>query len=53
MLLFLSLVMKASSEFIPLGPHYIMVIKYLERIADHTTNIAEWMIYNITGEYTM
>ncbi|OON90833.1 MAG: hypothetical protein ATN34_02815 [Epulopiscium sp. Nele67-Bin002] len=45
--------MKADNEFIPLGPHYIMIIKYLERIADHTTNIAEWMIYNITGEYTM
>ncbi len=45
--------MKSDNEFIPLGPHYIMIIKYLERIADHTTNIAEWMIYNITGEYTM
>lgn len=28
----------------------LMVAKYLERIADHATNIAEWMLYSITGE---
>ncbi|MHC1748836.1 MAG: phosphate signaling complex protein PhoU [Cellulosilyticaceae bacterium] len=40
-----------KKEFIPHGADYIMIIKYLERIADHTTNIAEWLIYNMTGEY--
>lgn len=28
----------------------IMVAKYLERIGDHSENIAEWVIYSITGE---
>lgn len=29
----------------------IMVAKYLERIGDHATNIAEWVIFSITGEH--
>lgn len=29
----------------------LMVAKYLERIGDHATNIAEWVIYSITGEH--
>jgi phosphate transport system protein len=28
----------------------LMVAKYLERIADHATNIAEWVEFSITGE---
>lgn len=28
----------------------IFVGRYLERIADHTTNIAEWVIYLVTGQ---
>ena len=28
----------------------LMAAKYLERIADHATNIAEWVLYSITGE---
>lgn len=30
----------------------IMIAKYFERIADHATNIAEWVEYSITGEHT-
>ncbi|WP_409969480.1 phosphate signaling complex protein PhoU [Bengtsoniella intestinalis] len=27
----------------------LMVVKYLERIGDHATNVAEWVEYSITG----
>lgn len=27
----------------------LMVAKYLERIGDHSVNIAEWVVYSITG----
>ena len=30
---------------------FLFVCKYLERIADHVTNICEWTIYLIKGEY--
>ncbi len=30
---------------------FMMIAKYLERIADHAVNIAEWVIFNITGKH--
>lgn len=35
-----------SEEYID----YLMVAKYFEKIGDHTTNIAEWVHYSITGK---
>lgn len=29
----------------------LMVAKYFERIGDHATNIAEWVIYSVTGKH--
>lgn len=29
----------------------LMIAKYLERIGDHATNIAEWVIYSMTGKH--
>lgn len=37
-----------------LEPHviidFLMIAKYLERIGDHAQNIAEWVIYSLTGK---
>ncbi|NDL67770.1 phosphate signaling complex protein PhoU [Anaerotalea alkaliphila] len=32
--------------------YYIFITKYLERMADHSTNIAEWVLYFVSGERT-
>ena len=29
----------------------LMIAKYFERIGDHATNIAEWVIYSVTGKH--
>lgn len=29
----------------------LMIAKYFERIADHAVNIAEWVIFSVTGEH--
>lgn len=31
--------------------NFMFIAKYLERMADHATNIAEWVVYNITGKH--
>lgn len=30
---------------------YLMITKYFERIGDHAANVAEWVIYSITGQH--
>lgn len=46
----LTQIMQNNKETIPACVSYLMIIKYLERMADHATNIAEWIEYIITGK---
>lgn len=47
----LSLKMQKNSNLVPQCIDYLMIIKYLERMADHAENIAEWVIYITTGKF--
>ena len=29
----------------------LMIAKYIERVGDHATNIAEWVVYGLTGSH--
>ena len=29
----------------------LMIAKYLERIGDHAENVAEWVVFSITGKH--
>lgn len=42
---------KEKPEYGEQAADLLMVAKYFERIGDHATNIAEWVIYSITGKY--
>lgn len=42
---------KSDESLTEKGIRLLFVIKYLERIADHVTNICEWTIYSKSGEY--
>ena len=46
----LSDIMKTDSNVIPQCINFIFIVKYLERMGDHATNIAEWIGYIITGK---
>ncbi|MFY0542935.1 phosphate signaling complex protein PhoU [Brevibacillus sp. H7] len=45
-------VMTNNKQSISQGTHLLLVAQYLERIADHVTNICEWIIYMNTGKMT-
>ena len=42
--------MMEDAKKISQSTQLIFVARYLERIADHSTNIAEWVIYLVTGQ---
>ncbi len=44
-------ILKTSGELVEQGVELMFVSKYLERIGDHATNIAEWVVYHETGEH--
>ena len=43
-------IMKGDSTTVKQASQFLFVCKFLERIADHTTNICEWTVYLVTGE---
>ncbi len=43
--------MKANPMVIEQGVALISIAKYFERIADHATNIGEWIVFNETGKH--
>ncbi len=40
-----------NAEYGEQATDILMVAKYFERIGDHATNIAEWVIYSMTGKH--
>jgi len=44
-------VLTKSPEFADQAIDFLMIAKYLERIGDHAENIAEWIIFFVTGEH--
>lgn len=42
--------MMNNPSHITQSTQFLFICKFLERIADHTTNICEWTIYHVTGE---
>lgn len=46
----LAIAMKHNPDRIKQYIDYLMIIKYLERMADHATNIAGWITFIVTGE---
>jgi phosphate transport system protein len=43
-------IMRDRPDTVDQATHLLFVANYLERIADHATNIGEWVIYMVTGQ---
>jgi phosphate transport system protein len=46
----LLVIMMGDSNTINQATQFLFICKFLERVADHATNICEWTIYLVTGE---
>lgn len=44
--------MREQPETVTQATYLLFVANYIERVADHATNIGEWVIYMVTGERT-
>ena len=44
-------IMENNSEVVKQCTDFMFIVKYLERMGDHATNIAEWIIFTVTGEH--
>lgn len=44
-------IIQKNSDCVGQAADLLMVAKYFERIGDHATNIAEWVIFSITGKH--
>ncbi len=44
-------IMEQNGKLVRQGTYFILISKYLERISAHSENIAEWIIYNVTGSH--
>lgn len=47
----LIVVMRDKHDDVEQASQLLFVCKYLERVADHVTNICEWIIYLVTGKF--
>lgn len=43
--------MKLNADFVVQGTYLMFIVKYLERMADHATNICEWIVFHVTGKH--
>jgi phosphate transport system protein len=43
--------MRNEPSTVEQGIDFMFIAKYLERMADHATNIGEWVFFNVTGEH--
>ncbi len=44
--------MQKKPQYVPQYVDYLMIAKYVERIADHSTNIAQWVMFVMKNELT-
>ena len=46
----LTTLMQQYPQLVPQYVDYLMIAKYVERIADHATNIAQWVLFVVRNE---
>ena len=45
------MILRENVEYGEQAEDLLMAAKYFERIGDHAVNIAEWVIFSITGRH--